>query len=240
MLSSSKKASSSRKAKPSASTPADVNLDEDSDDAAASDMDQDRAPASGVGKLEDDEEEEEEEEEEGMVDLLDILDGKAKPYFASDSGDEDSGELIKGEPPVNASPQAGPSMQNASDEDSEEGSGSDGDEDDDDDADMFAVSDDDAPVAEEALDDLSNFISGLDASSKRKADAIEQPAVAARPPKRRVIKEVSEGVPESEFAARMPTGLYYLTANLLYLTFPRITKAQLGGSARPSGYSTVF
>jgi U3 small nucleolar RNA-associated protein 14 len=217
----SKKASSSRKTKPSASTPVDVNLDEESDDAAASDMDQDRAPASGVGEVE----EEEEEEEEGMVDLLDILDGKAKPYFASDSGDEDSGELIKGEPPGNISPQVGPSLQNASDEDSEEGSGSDEDEDEDDDADMLSVSDDDAPVAEEALDDLSNFISGLDASSKRKADAIEQPAVAARPPKRRVIKEVSEGVPENEFAARMPTGLSSLKTSLLHLTSSRIPKA---------------
>jgi hypothetical protein len=177
-----------------------VDLDEGSDDGIYAD---EGHASSG----DDDAEEDREEEEEGMVDLLDILDGKAKPYFAPDSDDEEVSQHDTAKAADTAAPDDDSVIQ-----DNEDSSGSEDHAGDD--TEMLAASDDDSPVAEEALDHLSHFISGLDASNKRKVDEMEQPAAPPRPTKRRV-KEVSEGVPESEFVARMPAGKHHPSAAIL-------------------------
>lgn len=154
-----------------------------------------------------DEQAEDDDSEEGMVDLIDILDGKAKPYFASDSEDDEGGHSKSSE-----SKQDGiTSAPNAPSEDE-----SDSDEEENGPTSIahnnhpgmleLSISDaDEASDAEGALDHLSSFITSLDSKGKRKADEHTEPAITERPRKRRV-KEITEGVPENEFAARMGTG----------------------------------
>lgn len=214
---------------------ADVNLNEDEDVVG------DPTAVAATGFSEDDgerdesDEEEDEDEEEGMVDLVDILDGKAQPYFADDSdegaepGNAASPKakkqaprpppppgLIFGEAPasdeddVMASADETGSGSEANEGTSDASEESEGDEADAvDDAHTISASDDDATIGGGALDGLSAFISTLDVSAKRKAESDVPPAgaPAERPRKRRFVQDQTEVGTENEFAARMSTGL---------------------------------
>jgi U3 small nucleolar RNA-associated protein 14 len=182
---------------------ADVDLDEDGNSAGPSNSHGSDAAA------EEDEEAIEEDEEEGMVDLLDILDGKAQPYFASDS--DDDAEIEHEESALAASRRKSkddgedisPHFEDDSEQDEESGSDA---EDNDGDALMeSAPEEDEQEAADEALANLSQFVSGLDTTSKRKVADTEE--LKDAPPRKRRIKEMTEAGPESEFSARAASGM---------------------------------
>lgn len=181
-------------------------------------------PSNNLGDSEN--EEEEEEEEEGMVDLVDILDGKARPYFADDSDDDDdtSGDSKKGKSkktalshPISLTAHSDKDEEMASDDGNDSASHEDasslGSEDEAviDVMDYISASENDEPDEEGPLEDLSAFISNLEAGVKRKVDyatAGTAPVEAAeeRPRKRRFVQDRTEVGEENEFAARLPTG----------------------------------
>lgn len=133
-------------------------------------------------------------EEEGrpdeFFDVLDILDGRADPL----SDDEPS-----------APPPRQDEISHASSDEQEEEQEADDDGDQDmgaEEAGQFAPSDDETDV--DALDDLGQFISNLDPSTKRKNsedDGVIEAEGNAPRKKRKLLKERNEAGAENEFAA---------------------------------------
>jgi len=131
---------------------------------------------------------EEEGEPDEFFDVLDILDGRAEP-------------LSDDEPPAAPARQNEPSRPSPDEEEEA------GDEEDDQDMDLepedqFMSSGDEADVG--ALQNLGQFISNLDSSSKRKTSEDEGAAVAednVPRKKRKLLKERNEAGAENEFAA---------------------------------------
>lgn len=137
-----------------------------------------------------DTDEEEEGDDAEFIDILDILDGRGEP----DHGSED--EMVKRA--LDVDPNEGDSEETDSEDDvSEEETGC-----------AFAP-DDDEDLAPEALDELNNFISGLDPSSQKRKSIPDdaESNVDSRPRKRRMLKEQNETGPESEFRTQ-PSGLF--------------------------------
>ncbi|PIL31303.1 hypothetical protein GSI_06001 [Ganoderma sinense ZZ0214-1] len=184
---------------------ADVDLNEDSDEEA-------EAPAGDHSASEEDDEEEEEEEGDPseFIDVLDVLDGRGEP----DSGD-DMGEVER-----RNQDSAGASRRQAKDEEDEEedadegmeGSDEDSDEESDEEEERNMVSaseDEGGEEGDNALQDLENFVSGLDAGQKRKAPDEDdaQGGDGSKPArKRRLLPERTEAGAENEFAAALGGG----------------------------------
>ncbi|GJE97818.1 Utp14 domain-containing protein [Phanerochaete sordida] len=177
---------------------AEIDLNEDSEmgDAAA-DSEED---ASEVNGEESEEEEEEEGEPDEFIDVLDILDGRGEADIPDDIGQveiEGKDGRIRGE----------------DESDEEEGRGSEKEDEDEEDEDPSVAVDPDEFSADEddeadpsALDHLGNFITSLDAGTKRKApeegDSAEAAADDKRKRRRRMLKEQTQTGLESEFAAQ--------------------------------------
>jgi U3 small nucleolar RNA-associated protein 14 len=154
-----------------------------------------------------------------MVDLVDILDGKAQPYFAHDSDDDAPGPSAKAQTSaidqvsVDTGAVSDAEMGAESEEETDAGESSDAEDDyDDEEEHEGAISasddDDDDDAKPGALDSLTAFVSTLDASAKRKADEAE-PVSGVQPPparRRRLLPERTEAGTEGEFAARMGSG----------------------------------
>lgn len=154
---------------------AEVNLNEDDDmDGPA------EADAENVDK---DSDAEESGEDDEFINVLDILDGKGIP--------EDDQEAVSP-----SSIPLRPSQDDDEEEDEEEGSDSDEDV-----SEPEDIDDDDEP-SHEALDELNAFISKLDPTASKRKLPVEENVPDARPLKRRMLKERTEGGEENEFRAR--------------------------------------
>ena len=177
---------------------AEVDLNEDEDE--------DLRPNGGDDS---DEEEEEEGDDDEFIDLLDVLDGKGDIDMGSDddkaavtradSAEEEGSELVQDE-------QSG-------EEDSEVESDEEAAAEDENMA-FIPSEDDEAP---EALDQLQQFVSGLDVTSKkRKApeDSSVVPNAEARARRRRLTKERTEAGDENEFRAHSSGGQYFKIGNV--------------------------
>ncbi|KAF8167250.1 Utp14 protein-domain-containing protein [Crassisporium funariophilum] len=169
---------------------AEVDLDEDEDLS----MDEGRKAA------EEDDDSEEEEEEEGdddeFIDLLDVLDGKGEIDMGSDT------ENAKN--PQTAAHSHREETHNDEDEDNEDSEEeSDSSADSEDEEMPFEPSDEEE--APEALDQLHDFVSGLDVTSKKRKAPVDDSSVSvnadARARKRRFVKERTEAGAENEFRA---------------------------------------
>lgn len=185
---------------------ADVDLNEDSVEQAEA-----RAEAESASEGDDEEEEEEEGDPNEFIDVLDVLDGRGEP----DSGDG-MGEVEKGgQSPAKANRReveddgdderdADEDME-SSEEDSDERS------DDEEQGNMVSASDDDeGQEGDGALQELENFVSGLDAGQKRKApdeDDAQDGGDSKPARKRRLLPERTEAGAENEFAAALGTSL---------------------------------
>lgn len=193
---------------------------------AAVNLDEDEDMESNNDKSEGDDTSEEEEEEEGeddeFIDLLDVLDGKGDIDMGSD--DEITSKPASGSSSRDAETEKYKELEH-SDEDSEDNEDSEEEEDDDDDEsedDQMSVEPSDDEEAPEALDQLNDFVSKLDATvKKRKApedDSNTFDIAEARSRKRRFTKERTEAGDENEFRAHSsstvpPLGLCSLKAN---------------------------
>ena len=186
---------------------ADVDLNEDSVDEA--EVHAEDESASGES---DEEEEEEEGDPSEFVDVLDVLDGRGEP----DSGD-DMGEVERG-----GQVAATVNRREAEDEEDDErdadedmeGSGDDSDEqsDEEEGVNMVSASEDEGDEGDDsALQELENFVSGLDAGQKRKApdeDDAQDGGDSKPARKRRLLRERTEAGAENEFAAALGTFYY--------------------------------
>ena len=166
----------------------------------------------------DSDEEEEEEEEEGdddeFIDLLDVLDGKGD----IDMGSDDGKAVVSRTHSVE---QEGSDLERDEESD-EEDSEIESDEDPgaaEDEEIAFVPSDDDE--APEALDQLQQFVSGLEVTSKkRKApDDSSAPNAEARARRRRLMKERTEAGDENEFRAHSSGRQYFLAGYNLTLQY---------------------
>ncbi|KIM35627.1 hypothetical protein M413DRAFT_449671 [Hebeloma cylindrosporum] len=187
---SSKKSKSTKKQKSKTAVRfAEVDLNEDEDG--------DLQPNGGDGSDESEEEEEEGDDDE-FIDLLDVLDGKGDIDMGSD--DEKPSASLN-----HNAEQAGSGLERDDDESGEDDSEVESDEDPAaaEDAEMaFVPSDDDE--APEALDQLQQFVSGLDVTSKKRKAPEDSSAAAnaeARARRRRLTKERTEAGDENEFRA---------------------------------------
>ncbi|PBK84660.1 Utp14-domain-containing protein [Armillaria gallica] len=154
---------------------ADVDLNEDED------MGEEQKDGSGV----DDDEEGEDDE---FIDVLDILDGRGEP----DNGTDNEAQPSSSKKPTPPTPARASEDTEGRDTDEEE------EEEESDEEDPFTPSDEDEAVPE-ALENLQNFISTLDTSSKKRKPSAEELPVDAPPRKRRILKERTEAGEENEF-----------------------------------------
>ncbi|KAF9564953.1 Utp14-domain-containing protein [Agrocybe pediades] len=172
---------------------AEVDLNEDED------MDSDEGGKQNASGSESEEEEEEEEgDDDEFIDLLDVLDGKGEIDMGSDD------ESKRDERPTASTSKSAESGEDEDMEEDEHGSEEEEDEDEDEEMEIAPSDDEDAP---EALDQLNDFVSGLDVSAKkRKAPEDETNDNTTGEPrttrKRRLItKEKTEAGEENEFRA---------------------------------------
>ena len=165
---------------------AEVDLDEDED--------MESPDENIVGSDEEEEEEEEEGDDEDFIDLLDVLDGKGEIDMSS----EDDNDSTKKTPlPPHQGGDDGTNHERTEDEDEDESE----EEGNDEDEEMAFLPSDEEDIPE-ALDQLNDFVSGLDVSAKkRKAPEEDTPGVsnADRARKRRLLKEKTEAGDENEF-----------------------------------------
>jgi len=179
---------------------AEVNLNEDEDEDLQPNVDDDS-----------DEDEEEEGDDDEFIDLLDVLDGKGDIDMGSDDGKAGASRTDSVE-------QEGSELQQDEESD-EEDSGVESDEDpaaaEDEEIAFVPSEDDEAP---EALDQLQQFVSGLDVTSKkRKApEDSSAPNAEARARRRRLMKERTEAGDENEFRAHSSgRQCFFLAGNIL-------------------------
>jgi U3 small nucleolar RNA-associated protein 14 len=169
--------------------------------------------------LDEDDSEEEEEQVGQFVDVLDVLDGRAKPYLASDDEEETShsspshysplhdehimGGLENGHDDEEMESEVGYQEEEQSEEEGERQDEADEEYD-------IGLPDPAVQSDDDALSVLDNFILGLDhgisAAEKRKSEGQEEDH---RPRKRRSILERNEAGPENEFGGRI-SGMYML------------------------------
>ncbi|KAI0756427.1 Utp14 protein-domain-containing protein [Daedaleopsis nitida] len=171
---------------------AEVDLDEDQAETDANDDEQ-------MSEATDEEDEEEEEGDPSeFIDVLDVLDGRGEP----ETGDDMSG--IKKDKP-RTQPTREELEEVDEDEDMDGSSSSEAEEDSEQENETGRISaseDEDGEEGESALQDLETFVSGLDASSKRKApDDGGHDSEPQRARKRRLLRERTEAGAENEFAA---------------------------------------
>ncbi|KAK0205350.1 Utp14-domain-containing protein [Desarmillaria ectypa] len=150
---------------------ADVDLDEDED--------------ADEGKDGSDVDEEGEDDE--FIDVLDILDGRGEPDNGTDEAQPSSSK--KATPPTPSRVRENVEGGDKDEEEEEEESGEE---------DLFSSPDEDE-AAPEALENLQNFISTLDTSSKKRKTSADDLPVDAPPRKRRILKERTEAGEENEF-----------------------------------------
>ncbi|KAM5539977.1 hypothetical protein V8D89_006480 [Ganoderma adspersum] len=184
---------------------ADVDLNEDSVDKAEV-----HAEDESASEEDDEEEEEEEGDPSEFVDVLDVLDGRGEP----DSGD-DKGEVERG-----GQVSATGNRREAADEEDDQGDvdedmegsedDSEGQSDEEEGGNMVSASEDEGgEEGDSALQDLENFVSGLDAGQKRKApdeDDAQDGGDSKPARKRRLLPERTEAGAENEFAAALSGG----------------------------------
>lgn len=176
---------------------ADVDLNEE-------DEDMEKGEHHNAGNSDDEEEEEGDDDE--FIDILDVLDGKGEVDIQSDvedttttsakhwrTGDED--DIVNDE-----EIQEGEEEDEDEDEDEE---GEDGEDEDEDDEQLAFSPSDSEDAAPEALDELQNFISTLDPSTKKRKAPTDNEAPASstqsRKLRRLTIKERTEAGAENEF-----------------------------------------
>ncbi|KAK0223862.1 Utp14-domain-containing protein [Armillaria fumosa] len=168
-----KKGKSKTKTKPAVRF-ADVDLNEDDD------MGQEEKDRSDV-------DEDEEGEDDEFIDVLDILDGRGEP----DNGTDNEAQPSSSKKPTPLTPSR--TLENV------EGRGTDEEEEEEsDEEDPFTPSDVDE-AGPEALENLQNFISTLDTSSKKRKPSADDLPIDAPPRKRRILKEQTEAGEENEF-----------------------------------------
>ncbi|PPQ66047.1 hypothetical protein CVT24_000229 [Panaeolus cyanescens] len=192
---------SSKKSKPAVRF-AEVDLNEDEEE----DEDEGVQHKSAVADDDSEEEEEEEGEDDEFIDLLDVLDGKGDIDMGSDEEKDTTQKNLK--PPTHNEDDEDEEMESAVEEKVDQGSddeeeSEDEDEDNEDDEILLTPSDDE--VMPDALDQLQDFISGLDVTSKKRK-ATDDPSTTAtegdkRSSKRRLVKEKTEAGQEDEFRA---------------------------------------
>jgi len=176
---------------------AEVDLNEDEDE--------DLQPNGG----DDSDEEEEEGDDDDFIDLLDVLDGKGDIDMGSD---DDKAAVSR----ADSLEEGGSELQRdeqSGEEDSEVESDEEAAAEDENMA--FVPSEDDEAL--EALDQLQQFVSGLDVTSKkRKApeDSSVAPNAEARARRRRLTKERTEAGDENEFRAHSSGGQYFNIGNV--------------------------
>ena len=172
----------------------DVNLNEDDDEDVR--MDDQESEEDG----------EEDEEEEGDIDLLDVLDGKGDVNINSDEPSSHSpkfeDQVDRDEGKAEISDHSGSGSDSSVAEDG---------------LDFDPSDDEEVP---EALDQLNNFISTLDVTSKKRKAAEDPDATTnTRARKRRLAKEKTEAGLENEFRARSSGIFFFFTWSLLSTTF---------------------
>ncbi|KAK0194416.1 hypothetical protein F5146DRAFT_1221863 [Armillaria mellea] len=125
--------------------------------------------------------EDEEGEDEEFIDVLNILDGRGEPDNGTDNEAQPSSSK-KSQPSTPARALENVEGRDTDEEEEEEES---------DDEDPFTPSDEDE-AAPDALENLQNFISTLDTSSKKRKPSTEDLSVDAPPRKRRILREQTE------------------------------------------------
>lgn len=163
------------------------------------DEDEDEKMATITAQQSDDNEEEQEGDDDEFIDLLDVLDGKGGTSLESDgegtskSKGQDSSDIARSE-----------------EIEQEDGSSSESEVQEDEDEEMaFIPSDDDE--SPDALNQLNDFVSGLNTTSKKRkldevSSAVDRPQ-SERVRKRRIIQEKTEAGEENEFRVQA-TGVY--------------------------------
>ncbi|KAI0640105.1 Utp14 protein-domain-containing protein [Trametes polyzona] len=216
---------------------AEVDLNEDSDEEAAQVGGGDISEEEDEGDSEEDEDEEEAGDPSEFIDVLDVLDGRGEPESEEDHGEvereADSAKTLhrrksKGDADQDEENDSGESSDRSEDEDEED------DSEDEDDRMASASEDEDAEEDDTALQELENFVSGLDAGQKRKApdeDDGKDGDEGKRARKRRLLPERTELGAENEFAAA-PGGKLNLDDLLAPLEGQSSTLASLKKSAK--------
>ena len=185
---------------------ADVDLNEDSVDEA--EVHAEDELASG----ESDEEEEEEGDPSEFVDVLDVLDGRGEPDSGDDMGEVERGGQVSAT--VNRRKAEDEEVDKGDVDDDMEGSADDSDEqsDEEEGGNIVSASEDEGGEGDDsALQELENFVSGLDAGQKRKApdeDDAQDGGDSKPARKRRLLRERTEAGAENEFAAALGTFYY--------------------------------
>ncbi len=173
----------------------DLNEDED--------MGEEQKDGSGV-------DEDEEGEDDEFIDVLDILDGRGEP----DNGTDNEAQPSSSKKPTPPTPACAGENTEGRDTDEEE------EEEESDEEDPFTPSDEDEAVPE-ALENLQNFISTLDTSSKKRKSSAEEPPVDAPPRKRRILKERTEAGEENEFRTHGAGNILLLCSWQSFLTYSK-------------------
>ncbi|KAK0194413.1 Utp14-domain-containing protein [Armillaria mellea] len=135
-----------------------------------------------------DEDEDEGGEDDEFIDVLDILDGRGEP----DNGTDNEAQPSSSKKSLPLTPARALENVEGRDTDEEE------EEEEPDDEDPFTPSDEDE-AAPDALENLQNFISTLETSSKKRKPSAEDLPVDVPPRKRRILKERTEAGEENEF-----------------------------------------
>lgn len=167
-----------------------MDLNEDSDEVQSKAEIEDASEASDG----DDDDEEEEGDPSKFIDVLDVLDGRGDPESEDEHQDAKKTSSLKTD---------AAQMSEDEEEDEEMNSEEDSEEDEDEDDKMGSASEPEDEEDDSALQDLEQFVSGLDAGQKRKAPDEDDgkdvdPKPAAR--KRRLLPERTELGAENEFA----------------------------------------
>lgn len=181
---------------------ADVDLDEEDDGLLASHERDEHQEENEDAEAEEDDEDED-EEGEGFIDILDVLDGRAKPYLASESEGDDSEDQEPNGATSRTGMEDGQSAKHIHDDGQEESEERQNEQH----RETSAGRDIDISDAESdvALVGLNQFILGLDSGSatatkRRTSDDSDE---ADRPRKRRLVAERSEAGYENEFGGRI-------------------------------------
>ncbi|KAJ3500661.1 hypothetical protein NLJ89_g9697 [Agrocybe chaxingu] len=186
-FSSKKKSKSVKKQKGKTSVRfAEVNLNED----------EDMGSLGSGSRSEDSDEDEEEGDDDEFIDLLDVLDGKGDIDMGSDD------EKIPSRKSDAHSSRPSVEEDEAKENIDEDGSEEDSDEEDEDEDEDMAFVPSDHDESPEALDQLQDFVSNLDVTTKkRKAleDGVVGDVSESRARKRRLMKEKTEAGEENEF-----------------------------------------
>ncbi|EIW64453.1 Utp14-domain-containing protein [Trametes versicolor FP-101664 SS1] len=201
---------------------AEVDLNEDSDEVQSEAEIEDASEASDG----DDDDEEEEGDPSEFIDVLDVLDGRGDPESEDEHQDAKKTSSLKTD---------AAQMSEDEEEDEEMNSEEDSEEDEDEDDKMGSASEPEDEEDDSALQDLEQFVSGLDAGQKRKAPDEDDgkdvdPKPAAR--KRRLLPERTELGAENEFAPALSGGKLNLDDLLAPLEGQSSNLASLKKSAK--------